>query len=546
MPRPRSFQWSILLAALALLGFVSQGALPDASWQANASSATQASSQTEVSPRKTEARRAAVPSARAQQQCAIAIVGATVIDGNGGPALADGTVLIRNGRFEAVGPRRSVSVPECAQVVNGAGKFLTPGFVDTNVHVGMPGGAIDFARYWDRLSDLAVEGAQLHLKYGVTSIRDSYGVLMPLLEARDRIRRGEVPGARLLVAGNIVGWSGNFSLSFRSRDPESYFEEWVNDQMTMGTGETLGWLSPDSLRAVMNRYIDLGVDFVKIGATAHSHNVPTLVFSQRQLDALVSTIHERGLIAETHATTPEGLHMSLVAGMDLIQHPEVMGVPITDELIEMLGKGNAICSIHGNNHAGRAWQQFLTRTGSGGGRGNTAGDAGRVGRDTTGSELRNWPRPARTEKMWQDSMRTNNPRTLRENAIRIVKSGCTITAATDNAMGTPPEFARDPNAWGARQPGPGTHASIESLVEFGMTPADAIVAATKNGAKAMRMEKDLGTIEAGKIADVVVLDADPLQEISNIRRISMVLMDGRIIDRDRLPLEPVYYRDPPK
>jgi imidazolonepropionase-like amidohydrolase len=483
------------------------------------------------------------PSVRVEQACAIAVVGATVIDGNGGPAMMDATVLVRDGRFEAVGPRRAVNVPECAEIVNGAGKFVTPGFVDTNVHVAMPGGAIDFARYWDRLSDLAVEGAQLHLKYGVTSIRDSYGVLMQLLDARDRIKRGEVPGARLKVAGNIVGWSGNFSLSFRGRDPESYFEEWVNDQFTMGTGETLGWLSPDSLRAVMNRYIDQGVDFVKIGVTAHSHNVPTLVFSQRQLDAIVETVHARGLIAETHATTPEGLYMSLMAGMDLIQHPEVMGVPITDELIAMLGEGDAICSIHGNNHAGRAWRQFLARTGSGGG--NTAGTAQAGQRDTALSELRNdWEKPARTEKMWQDSMRTNNPRTLRENAMRIVKSGCMITTATDNAMGTPPEFSRDPNAWGARQPGPGTHASIESLVEFGMTPAEAIVAATKNGAIAMRMGDELGTIEAGKIADLVMLDADPLQDISNIRRISMVMMDGRIIDREKLPLNPVYYRDP--
>jgi imidazolonepropionase-like amidohydrolase len=488
---------------------------------------------------------------RAQSQagaapCATAVLGATIIDGNGGPPIANGTVLVRDGKFAAVGARSTVNVPGCARVIDGAGKFVTPGFIDTNVHVGMPGSPIDFARYWDRLSDLAIEGAQLHLKHGVTSIRDSYGVLEPLIVARDAIRRGDVPGARLFVAGNIVGWSGNFSLSFRGRDPESYFEEWVNDQMTRGTGETLGWLTPDSLRAVINRYIDLGVDFVKIAATAHNHNVPTLVFSQRQLDAIVSTVHQRGLIAETHATTPEGLHMSLVAGMDLIQHPEVMGVPITDELTRMLGNGRTICSIHGNNHAGRAWQNFLARSGGQGGGGAGGAGGARSGGATGGpTTLRNWPRPSRTEKMWQDSMRTNNPRTLRENAIRIVKSGCIITTATDNAMGAPPEFSRDPNAWQAREPGPGTLASIESLVEFGMTPSAALTAATKNGAIALRMQDRLGTIEVGKIADLVMLDADPLQDITNVRRISLVMKDGTVVDRDKLPLKPVYYRAPP-
>jgi imidazolonepropionase-like amidohydrolase len=485
---------------------------------------------------------ATAPGARAQagrEPCAIAVVGATLIDGNGGAPVANASVLVRNGRFAAVGPSSSVQVPACARVIDGTGKFMTPGFVDTNVHVAMPGGAIDFARYWDRLSDMAIEGAQLHLKYGVTSIRDSYGVLEPLLVARDAIRKGTVPGARLLVAGNIVGWSGNFSMSFRGRDPESYFEEWVDDQMTLGTGETLGWLSPDSLRAVINRYIDRGVDFVKIGLSAHNHNVPTLVFSQRQLDAIVQTVHQRGLPAETHATTPEALHMALTAGMDLIQHPEVMGVPITDELVQMLGSGKAICSIHGNNHAGRAWQRFTARSGgAGAGQGTGAGDAGGA------SELRNWPKPQRTEKMWQDSMRTNNPRTLRENAMRIVKSGCTITTATDNAQGSPPEFSRDPNAWQPREPGLGTLASIESLVEFGMTPSQALVAATKNGALALRMQDQLGTIETGKIADLLLLDADPLQNIANIRKLSLVMKDGVLIDRAKLPLKPVYYRPP--
>lgn len=494
----------------------------------------------------------ALVAARASAQsgaapCALAIVGATVIDGNGGPPTANGAVLVRDGKFAAVGRREAVQVPGCARVIDGSGKYVTPGFIDTNVHVGMPGSPIDFARYWDQLSDLAIEGAQLHLKHGVTSIRDSYGVLKPLLVARDRIRRGEVPGARLFVAGNIVGWSGNFSLSFRGRDPESYFEEWVNDQMTQGTGETLGWLSPDSLRAVINRYIDLGVDFVKVGVTAHNHNVPTLVFSQRQLDAIVSTVHQRGLVAETHATTPEGLHMSLTAGMDLIQHPEVMGVAITDELIQLLGQKKAICSIHGNNHAGRAWQRFEGRGRQGGaGAATGAGGRGGSGSADTPTELRNWPKPERTEKMWQDSMRTNNPRTLRDNAIRIVKSGCVITTATDNAMGTPPEFSRDPNAWQAREPGPGTLATIESLVEFGMTPSDALVAATKNGALALHMQDRLGTIEAGKIADLVMLDADPLQNISNIRKISLVIKDGVAIERERLPVRPVYYRPPVK
>lgn len=479
--------------------------------------------------------------------CAIAIVGATVLDGNGGPALTDATVLVRDGKFAAVGKRAEVKVPPCAQVVDGAGKFVTPGFVDTNVHVAMPGGAIDFARYWDRLSDLAIEGAQLHLKYGVTSIRDSYGVLKPLIAAREELKSGRVVGARLYVAGNIVGWGGNFSKTFRGRDPETFFEEWVDDQMTEGAGELLPWLSPDSLTAAINRYMDKGVDFVKIGATAHPQTDPGLIFSQRQMNALVKAIHARGLMAETHATTPEGMYMAITAGVDLIQHPEVMGVPITDELLQLLTEKKPFCSIHGNNHAGRAWQNFVSgrnRQQGAGGAGREGGNVAQAGEPT---ELRKWPKPRMTEKMVEDSIRTTNPRVMRGNAEKIVKTACPITTATDNAMGSPPEFARDPNAWQPREPGLGTLATIESLVEFGMTPAEAIVAATRNGARALphHMGDQLGTIAVGKIADVVMLDADPLVDIKNVRKIRMVMKDGAIVDREKLPTKPVYYRPAP-
>src|SRR5213592_840228 len=77
--------------------------------------------------------------APARDGCGIAIVGATLIDGNGGPPLADATVLIRAKKIEAVGPRSAVQVPRCARVIDGTGKFLTPGFVDTNVHISLGG-----------------------------------------------------------------------------------------------------------------------------------------------------------------------------------------------------------------------------------------------------------------------------------------------------------------------------------------------------------------------------------------------------------------------
>ena len=111
-----------------------------------------------------------------------AIVGATVIDGNGGPPIPDATIVVRGKRVEAVGPRSAVPVPPGAQVVDAAGKFVTPGFVDTNVHLNLAFGRRwndTNARYWDRNAELTLQSAQLHLKHGVTTVRDSYGALLP-------------------------------------------------------------------------------------------------------------------------------------------------------------------------------------------------------------------------------------------------------------------------------------------------------------------------------------------------------------------------------
>ena len=97
-------------------------------------------------------------------------------------------------------------------------------------------------------------------------------------------------------------------------------------------------------------------------------------------------------------------------------------------------------------------------------------------------------------------------------------------------------------------PGLGTIYAIEGLVELGMTPSEAIVAATRNGALASKALDEYGTLEAGKAADVLVLDADPLADISNIRRLTMVIRGGRIVDPATLPTHPIaldWAADPP-
>ena len=468
-----------------------------------------------------------------RQDSVIALVGGTLIDGNGGPPVANATVLVRDGRIVAVGPASNVTVPRNARVINAAGKFITPGFVDANVHVSIYSGLENFARYQDRFTDVVIEAVQRHLKVGVTTIRDSYGMIAPLTAAREAIRSGEAIGPRLQFAGNIVGWGGPWSFSFTGRPPEnlSLLQEQMNDAITRGGGEELVNMEPDSLRAAINRYLDLGVDFLKFGGTSHFGFPIFIGFSERAQKVIVDAVHARGLVAETHSTTPEGLRVSLMAGVDLVQHPEVLDVPISDDLVKMFVERGVVCGMLSNTITGKPWLDYSRR--------RAREDSARIARADS-ARIQPNTRP-RTEAELRRDRGDIGLGIRRENAKKLIAGGCITAIATDNYLGLAPEFRRDPKPdW--QEPGLGSLAAIEGLVELGMTPMQAITAATKNGALASKALKHYGTIEAGKSADILLLGADPLVDIRNIRKLELVMSAGVVVDHASLPTVRIWTR----
>lgn len=471
-----------------------------------------------------------------------AIVGATVIDGNGGPAIPNATILVQGDRIAQIGPRASVTVPRGARVIDAAGKFATPGFIDTNVHLSLYNNGESMVRYEDRFTDLVLESAQVVLKHGITTVRDSYGALLPLIAIRDSINNGQLIGPRLLAAGNIVGWGGPKSPLFSNATPQTYFDEQMMDFITQGSGEELLEMTPDSLRVAIRKYLDKGPDFIKYGGTSHTNNLIT--FSPRQQEALVQEVHKRGLVAEVHSTNPEPLLISVMAGIDLIQHPEVHNVVLPDSLVSLIVQKNVICSILSNTITGEAWQVYqrgvAARERALAARADSVknGTLQELDREKTG-----WERMR--ERLGIFGNQTAFQATVgirRTNAEKLIRGGCITTPSTDTYLSGAPEFSRTPRRDPHYMPGTATLTAIEGLVELGMTPSQAIVAATKNGAIASQGLKDYGTLEAGKLADILLLDADPLADIKNIRKLSMVMRNGLVIDRDRLPERPVWNR----
>ncbi len=467
---------------------------------------------------------------------ALAIVGGTLIDGTGSPPRQDVTIHIEHGRIKSITP--STTKPGSDErVIDARGRFVLPGFIDANAHAtlyGQPQRSDTLLKYGDRGEDLATEFTQRTLKYGVTTIRDSYGILPVDIAARTAIERGDRIGSRLLAAGNIIGWGGTFSLTFSMTRADAVprqkgleltpFQAYWNDLITQGTGEDLTDMTPDQLRVAIDRYLDKGPDFIKYGGTAHFLR-PTLIgFSLEQQKAIVEEAHKRGKKVDVHATSPEGLRLSVEAGIDLIQHADALSRDYPDDLVKLIQKRKPTCSLMSNLSTGRLWTDY---------------QAQRAAADEKYSKM---PPPAtvaeRNTRRDTVGLYGDMIEYQRRNSTRLIKAGCRITVGTDAAIFDAPEFRTVPPLPEA-SPGIATHRAIEGLVELGMTPMQALVAATRNGGIATNIP-DLGTIEPGKLADVLVLDADPLQDIHNIEKIRAVIARGKPIDTERLPERPVF------
>jgi imidazolonepropionase-like amidohydrolase len=460
------------------------------------------------------------------------IDGATLIDGNGGAPIADAVIVIDGARISAIGPRAAVHVPANANVIDATTRYVIPGLIDTNVHLSLYGGVKEryesLVRYALREPEVVLEAAQIDLKCGVTTVRDSYGLLLPLTRVRDEIAGGRAIGARILAAGNIVGWGGPYSITF-SLTPDrdlTLFQEQMNDEVSQGAGEELADMTIAELRVAINKYLDKGPDFLKYGGTSHFSQPTFIGFSPEAQRVIVEETHKRNRGVDTHSTSIEGLRISLLAGVDLVQHPELMTPrAMPADLIELMKQRKVVGGMLVSTITGEAWTKHL----------KTKEEAGKkfakeANHPLTFTELR------RKAAELGDDLETR-----RSNAQTLIRSGVLLTPGTDSYWGAAPELAREPKPE-TQDHGIGTILAIEGLVELGMTPSQAIVAATKNGASACRRLNDFGTLEAGKFADLVILDADPLADVHNIRKLHAVFKEGKQIDTSRLPEHPLLSR----
>ena len=413
-----------------------------------------------------------------------AITGASLIDGNGGSPVTDAVILVEDGRISAAGSAGKVSVPPDAEVIDAPGCTLMPGMMDLHIHLSFFN-CRSFNNYrvatWEVTPQLqqmyALFHGQLCMEMGFTTLRDlgmtsSRGLLTnEMCAVRDSIEAGIFPGPRLIIAGFTYITSSHLELVLPRAAPR------------------LGFQSADGpweLRKLARTNLRAGCDVIKTcasgGGGTDREEPDVRNMTQEELDALVDEAHAFHKHCAVHCFTAESHRMSVQAGCDTIEHM----VFHDEDSLERIGE------------AGIPMTPTLTH------------------RTDHAIEIRSH---IGTPQFVLNKMKTIQPDCFKTFQV-CHKSGIKIAMGTDMGL----------------EPGMGTNAyELEIYCDLGMTPMEAIVTATKNAGEALGMGEDLGTIEAGKIADVVAVDGDPLADIRVLqerKKIHLVMKEGEVyVDR---------------
>ncbi|HEX7114220.1 MAG TPA: amidohydrolase family protein [Steroidobacter sp.] len=419
-------------------------------------------------------------------------------------------MLIEGERIAAVGRAAQIRIPAGARVIDAKGKYLIPGLMDANVHLFLDLRPAILEKYEGRYDLLIEEAAQITLRAGVTTVFDSWGPLEPLAAVRERIASGAVPGSRIFFAGNILGFGGPLSSDFLiTRKPEdSSFTRKINAQWEQGVGPELHWMTVAEVERAVARYLDTKpVDFIKYGASGH-HDMKLLAFSREAQAAIVRLARSRRKPVQAHTTSVESLRIALAAGVDLLQHCDVTGpVRMPRSLVELIKDQNVYCAV---------------------------------------LPLTEWRLKYELETLWQDTLWGEILATKDVNDRKLIAAGAPLVLSTDGGVRAH-DIARDPERghWYRNRKDEPTRLGtahftwFEAMSERGYPPMSALLAATRNVAHAYGVLDELGTIETGKLADMLILGGNPLEDVSNYRRIDQVIQNGRVVDRASLPRTPL-------
>src|SRR5918999_526976 len=411
--------------------------------------------------------------------------GATLIDGTGAPPQRDMAVLVNAGKIEAMGPRQTMARPQNAEVIDCSGLTLLPGLIDCHDHLASH--AYSLAHRWGLDQPQSTRHMrtatvlQQTLATGYTTVRDAAGLDAGFKRAMEE---GLLQGPRVLLAVNIISPIGGIG----DRISPSGHTCCVPADPSLPEGVANG---VEGVRTVVRTMVRAGADVIKCATTGGAssrpgHGPKDSAFNLDEMKALVDEAHALGRRVMCHALGGPGLRTAIEAGVDSIEH----GCYLDEdpELISMMAEKGI----------------FFVPT-------------------FTVYIFHREVSPPHVRVRGRDL----EPHHI-ESLQRELEAGAKIGAGTDAGGHMHLINARE----------------LQCMVEVGMSPMQALQAATGWAAECLGVEPDVGTIQPGRLADLVAVDGDPLQDITvlqDLQRIKMVFKEGQLcVDRrmspTRLPL----------
>jgi imidazolonepropionase-like amidohydrolase len=412
----------------------------------------------------------------------IAIKAGTLIDGGGGTPLTDAVILVDGEKISQVGASEAVSIPPEALVLDASGKTVMPGMIDGHLHVRSSGGTdnVSLAKLGAvaELIETTTLKSFVHvnqdLAAGFTTIADMSSPGYVAIALRDAINAGLVPGPRMRACGQGLCITGGHMDGTRYRPEVSI------------AGRTGIADSPWAFRQAARHQIKMGADCIKINICSSSHkdrHNPDAPYYQEmtfeEMEAVCAEAHKAYMRVFAHSAGGQGITDGILAGVDSLEHAHW----ITEEQADLMAE-------HGTYYV----PTFVVMT-----------NALAKGQKALGATDHSWNYLNRgMEAKWAS-------------LERVHKAGAKIAVGTDAGF----RVVHGENA-----------EELEMLVKGGLTPMEAIMAATSVGAEHLDMGDLVGSIEPGKYADIVVVDGDPLADITvlqEIDRIKVVMKGGEVV-----------------
>lgn len=430
-----------------------------------------------------------------------ALLGATLLDGTGAPAVPDAAVILRDGKIECAGPRAACPVPEGMDTVDLTGLFLTPGLVDAHVHFSQTGwadgrpDALDLRETYpydktvSRLERHPERFGRSYLCSGVTSVFDVGGYAWTLGLPQWAEDNGEVP--RIAAAGPLL----------------STVDHWLN---LPAERQFMVLSDPEAARNGVSYLAERGSAAVKVWYIVDKEHPVERSAPAVQATGEAARQHKLPLIV--HATGLAEAKEALRAGAKLLVH-SVEDQPVDDELLALAKKNGAIYCPTLTVRAG------YLRMYAGAARHEAPAvddPNGCVDPETRAkvAETAKASLPIPADRLQILEKRASDTRrTTFANLKKLAQAGIPIAMGTD--AGNPLTLH-----------GPSVYAEMEAMQAAGLTPLQVLTASTRGGATAMGREKDFGTVEKGKQADLLIVAADPAADVANLRKVRFVVRGG--------------------